>query len=121
MFGDVSHGIIILFTLYSFLLNSNYYKDLTGNEKNLNIDTSFIFSIFFGFMYNKLFSIPINFLGSCYHQINNYSEYIKNNNCNYIFGLDPIIFLSGNELTIMNSLKMKFSVIVGVIQMTFGI
>ncbi len=31
MFGDISHGIIILFTLYSFLLNSNYYKDLTGN------------------------------------------------------------------------------------------
>ncbi len=61
-------------------------------------------------MYNELFYIPINFFEACYLQINNYSENIKDNNCNYIFGLYPIIFLSGNELTIENSLKMKFSV-----------
>ena len=128
MFGDIGHGIIILFISIYFLLNSNYYKNLTGNNNEKNIFKyryffliSGIFSIFCGFMYNELFSIPINFFGSCYHQINNYSEYIKDDNCNYIFGLDPIILLSGNELTIVNSFKMKFSVIVGVVQMTFGI
>ena len=41
--------------------------------------------------------------------------------CKYKFGLDPVWMISNNELAFINSLKMKFSVIIGVFQMTLGI
>lgn len=38
----------------------------------------------------------------------------------YKFGIDPIWFRSTNEIAIMNSFKMKISVIFGVAQMLMG-
>lgn len=46
---------------------------------------------------------------------------MKQDNCVYPFGLDPKWYVASNELTFMNSLKMKISVIFGVGQMTLGI
>jgi V-type H+-transporting ATPase subunit a len=39
----------------------------------------------------------------------------------YPFGVDPIWFASKNELNYVNSLKMKLSVIFGVLQMSLGV
>ncbi len=36
-------------------------------------------------------------------------------------GFDPIWFISENDLVFVNSFKMKFAVIVGVLQMVFGL
>lgn len=36
-------------------------------------------------------------------------------------GLDPKWYIAKNELTFMNSMKMKIAVIVGVIQMGWGV
>lgn len=44
-----------------------------------------------------------------------------NKNCIYPFGLDPKWYVASNELTFFNSMKMKISVVLGVIHMLFGI
>jgi len=41
--------------------------------------------------------------------------------CTYLAGLDPIWFVSKNDLVFMNSMKMKFAVTVGIIHMVFGL
>lgn len=41
--------------------------------------------------------------------------------CVYIFGIDPVWKVAQNEMTFTNSLKMKAAVILGVVHMVFGI
>lgn len=41
--------------------------------------------------------------------------------CVYPFGFDPKWYVASNEITMFNSFKMKFAVIVGVTQMAVGI
>lgn len=42
-------------------------------------------------------------------------------NCNYAIGTDPVWGISSNKLTFQNGIKMKLSVIFGVLHMTMGI
>lgn len=41
--------------------------------------------------------------------------------CVYSVGVDPVWIISSNELSTMNSLKMKLAVIFGVLQMIMGV
>ena len=56
-----------------------------------------------------------------YNSTNSLSLEPKDPNCIYIIGLDPIWSISKNSLQYVNSFKMKFAVILGVLQMTIGI
>jgi V-type H+-transporting ATPase subunit a len=80
-----------------------------------------IFSFYCGLLYNDFLSVPLYF-NSCYPKYGNKGdELTKDKECKYKFGLDPVWMISNNELAFINSLKMKFSVIIGVFQMTLGI
>lgn len=50
-----------------------------------------------------------------------YSSEYAGNDCVYAFGTDPAWFLSPQYLTFVNSIKMRTSVIIGVVHMSMGI
>ena len=137
MFGDIGHSLILFCAAIYFCINS---KTLEKNVifKNILPFRYFLllmglFGTFCGFMYNDFLSVPINFPTCFKVKVNQtatndgdtikekFYELNKTNNCNYKFGLDPIWVTATNELTVINSLKMKLSVILGVMQMLLGI
>lgn len=97
------------------------------------------FSIYTGIIYNDFFSKSANLFGSSW-----YPAYDKRTISSsaflqleprtsenitdqmyagqpYPFGIDPIWQISNNKIPFMNSLKMKFSIILAVFHMGFGI
>ena len=77
-----------------------------------------IFSTFCGLVYNDFFSIPLDLFGSCY----NFDSGVKKEaDCVYPVGVDPIWYISAQEIQYLNSIKMKISVILGVFHMSLGI
>ena len=56
---------------------------------------------------------------TCYEEKE--GQMIKKDGCVYNFGVDPKWMGATNELSFINSLKMKLSVIIGVLHMTSGI
>lgn len=80
------------------------------------------FSTFCGFIYNDFTSIPIYLFGqSCYITDHSTNQVSFKEDCTYPIGVDPKWYIAKNELTYMNSLKMKISVILGVAQMSLGV
>ena len=126
MFGDIGHGLLIL--LLSIYIEVNHkkikYSDSILKElvryRYILLLMGF-FSFFCGFIYNDFMSVPLSFFKSCYINVENTKNTIKKEGCTYPVGMDPKWYSSVNELTFMNSFKMKWSVIIGVIQMTLGI
>ena len=77
------------------------------------------FAFYCGWIYNDFMSIPTNLWGSCYEPVepdnpDNHEHEKMDPDCVYFFGIDPRWYNSSNELTYMNSYKMKLAVIAGV-------
>ena len=128
MFGDIGHGIILLlFGIYLCVFNDKLYKSKSLLKSLLFARYFFLlmgfFSVYCGLLYNDFLSVPVD-CGTCY-DIKKYNKkgsmVKKDENCKYKFGLDPVWYISSNELAFVNSLKMKLSVILGVFQMVIGI
>ncbi len=98
------------------------------------------FSIYTGFIYNDIFSKAMNIFGSSWHplydeqtlaldeplQLNPLTHSVTEPTGMFVgypypFGLDPVWQVSGNNIMFTNSLKMKMSIVLGVIHMLFGI
>ena len=126
MFGDIGHGFLILLLSLYIEINCNTIKESNSILKDL-VKYRYIlllmgfFSFFCGIIYNDFMAIPLSVFQSCYINDKNSDKAIKKEGCTYPVGMDPKWYSSSNELTFMNSFKMKWSVIVGVIQMTLGI
>ena len=127
MFGDIGHSLFLLcLSIYLFIKNKSLSKSSNSMVQVLAQSRYFIllmgfFALYCGLLYNDFLSVPIYF-SSCYNKFGKSGEYLdKKKDCKYKFGLDPVWIISNNELTFVNSLKMKFSVIIGVFQMSMGI
>jgi len=136
MFGDMGHGSIILMValfLCAFehkLRNSSMKAILPFRYILLLMGLS---STYCGFIYNEFFALPMQIFSSCYNldtrslwmlaggEKNNFYYSRKNFECNYPFGVDPVWSLATTRLNFTNSIKMKLSVIMGVLHMTIGV
>lgn len=149
MFGDCGHGTVMFLAALWMVLNEKYL--LTQKSTNEIWNTFFhgrylillmgIFSIYTGLIYNDCFSKSLNIFGSSWSvqpmfRNGTWSMQVLKTNPllqldpavpgvysgnPYPFGIDPIWNLASNKLTFLNSYKMKMSVILGIVQMVFGV
>uniref|UniRef100_A0A8C1MML3 V-type proton ATPase subunit a n=1 Tax=Cyprinus carpio TaxID=7962 RepID=A0A8C1MML3_CYPCA len=148
MFGDVGHGLLMTLVALWMILeekdpklrkNTNEIWQMMFGGRYLILLMG-LFSIYTGAIYNECFSRGLNTFSSGWHVRPNAEYYnwteetFKSNQYlsldpnitgvftgPYPFGIDPIWGLANNHLTFLNSYKMKMSVIIGVIHMTFGV
>ena len=140
MFGDFGHGIML--TLCACVL-IGLEKKVAARRRPLDeiVGMVFggrylllfmgIFATYAGLLYNDCFSMGMDIFGSSWTK--DYSPdangtmvlqptlIMKEGAPVYPFGLDPAWKGVTNELLFVNPLKMKLSVIMGVVQMTLGI
>ena len=122
MFGDVAHGGLLFILGLILVLINDKVKHVQSIAPFLGARYILLlmglFATFSGLMYNDFLSIPIEFLAnSCYSDDSNKPE----PDCVYPFGIDHRWYRTEVEITYVNSLKMKLSVIFGVGQMMLGI
>jgi V-type H+-transporting ATPase subunit a len=138
MYGDVGHGTILMLAGLYMVINADSLRYTNPSMYMARYLVCFMafFAIYAGFMYNDMFSLGIDLFGTrwvetkCGGTDSNSecfkADYDTRNSASgergpYPFGIDPTWHGATNELLYMNSLKMKLSVIVGVVQMTVGV
>jgi V-type H+-transporting ATPase subunit a len=140
MFGDVGHGtLVLLFTIFMIFKEKEWSRQPLPELLQFPFDGRYVIllmsiaSIYIGLLYNECFAIPMDFFGSRFEVCNDTSnafmcpkaQYLVPNTTDtytpYPFGVDPAWKGAPNELAYYNSVKMKMSIIVGVLQMTLGI
>ncbi|KAK0492212.1 V-type ATPase, V0 complex, 116kDa subunit family [Armillaria luteobubalina] len=129
MFGDIGHGFIIFFAaLYMILAERKLSKADLGEIFGQFFFGRYIillmgiFSIYTGFMYNDIFSKSLHIWHSGWDFPDGEGKVTGVSNGHmYPFGLDPGWHGADNNLVFVNSYKMKMSVVLGVIHMTFAL
>uniref|UniRef100_A0A665TQS2 V-type proton ATPase subunit a n=1 Tax=Echeneis naucrates TaxID=173247 RepID=A0A665TQS2_ECHNA len=141
MFGDVGHGLLMTLAALWMVLEEKDPKLRNNNNEiwrmmfggRYLILLMGLFSVYTGAIYNECFSRGLSTFNSAWHvgpmfDKNIWNEYLTMDpvvpgvfTSPYPFGIDPIWGLSNNKLTFLNSYKMKMSVIIGIIHMTFGV
>ena len=136
MYGDIGHGTCLALAGF-FLICTEHYADARGTGEMMKgiysgrymFFAMGCFAIYAGMIYNDYFSIGLNLWGTNYifssHDGGAKASLIqgKYGDSKYVypFGVDPAWKISENELLFYNSMKMKMSVILGIIQMIFGV
>lgn len=147
MFGDMGHGLVLLLVgAFLCIFDGPIRRKAPGMAGILTaryiVLLMGIFATYCGVIYNDFMAIPIWAFESCYdirelrvgepgynpnattpihgHHNDQMAVFYKKD-CVYPVGVDPAWYLGKNELAFLNSLKMKISVILGVLQMSMGI
>lgn len=131
MFGDMGHGFVLFLAGGAMCLLNDFVINRVPSAKSFFMARYLfllmgLFGTFCGVVYNDFMAIPIFAGESCYdikedpHNPGHREATLKED-CVYPIGIDPTWYLAHNELTYMNSLKMKISVILGVMQMALGV
>ncbi|KAG6457957.1 hypothetical protein O3G_MSEX010593 [Manduca sexta] len=138
MFGDMGHALVMICFSGWMLKNEKKFmnKKSTNEIWNIMFGGRYIillmgmFSFYTGFIYNDFFGKCVALTRS--YWLNNYTKealakevYLDVNPAGptrkpYMFGIDPVISLSKNKIMILNSIKMKLAIIIGIIHMIFG-
>ncbi|OCF31307.1 V-type H+-transporting ATPase subunit I [Kwoniella heveanensis CBS 569] len=130
MFGDIGHGILMFLTAAAMIW---WEKPIAKNGVNENLETFFFgrylivlmgaFSVYTGLMYNDIFSKSLHLFQSGWEWPRGETGLVLAERTGHIypFGLDPGWHGADNSLIFNNSYKMKLSIILGVIHMTFAI
>lgn len=119
MYGDIGHGLIVfLFGLYLLIKNKDFQSTAMKGVSKFRYFFILLgfFAFYCGLLYNDFMAIPLPLFASCYN-----ADGVKDKDCVYPFGIDYKWYSASNDLTFMNSMKMKISVIIGVSHMIFGI
>jgi len=141
MFGDAGHGLIVtLFALYLIIkeeqlakIKDEVFRIIFGGR--YIIIMMGIFSIYTGLIYNDTFSRPFNIFGSAWRaniseetlqaeemfMLDPKDEAGQYTQSPYPFGIDPVWINAENKIVFLNSFKMKLSIIIAVIHMSFGV
>lgn len=145
MYGDVGHGAMVLIIGLWSIFNADFLK------RNRNMITEMLydgrycltmmgfFAVYAGLLYNDFFSVGVTLFQSRWQpvvqtvgdgndakQIVTHTPLFDDKNMGlgsgpYPFGVDPAWHGATNELTYLNSMKMKISVVIGVTQMIVGL
>ncbi|KAM1803654.1 hypothetical protein ACFX16_029802 [Malus domestica] len=134
MFGDWGHGICLLLgALVLIARESKLSAQKLGSFMEMLFGGRYVlllmslFSIYCGLIYNEFFSVPFHIFGGSAYKCRDTAcsevhtiGLIKYRDP-YPFGVDPSWRGSRSELPFLNSLKMKMSILLGVVQMNLGI
>lgn len=129
MFGDIGHGaLVFIFGAFLCIFKESLEKEKKGMlymalpARYLLLLQGF-FALYAGFIYNDFMAMPWDLFGSCYPRPQHGDHYVEKTSysCTYPVGIDPSWYGTSNELTFLNSFKMKTSIVLGVTQMLFGI
>jgi V-type H+-transporting ATPase subunit a len=120
MFGDIGHGLaVMIFGFYLCIMQkkieANSFLVKAVPYRYLIVMLGF-FGFYCGLLYNDFMAIPLPIFKSCYDE-----DGSRETDCVYPIGIDHKWYEARNDLAFMNSFKMKFSVIIGVIHMIGGI
>ncbi|KAJ1677900.1 H(+)-transporting V0 sector ATPase subunit a, partial [Spiromyces aspiralis] len=132
MFGDFGHGFLMALAAASLcfyersLAKGNYGEifKMFFNGRYIILLMG-LFSIYTGLLYNDIFSRTTHFFKKGWDWPDKLPESgtatARLNGHTYIFGIDPTWHHAENALIFTNSYKMKMSIILGIIHMSFGI
>lgn len=130
MFGDIGHGLIMFLAALYMVMKEKELAKVKDEIFSMFFFGRYIillmgaFAVFTGFMYNDIFSLSLTLANSAWK----WPEHIPSGTVTaeltqsrYPLGIDPNWHGAENNLIFTNSLKMKMSIILGVIHMSFAI
>jgi len=133
MYGDIGHGSMLFCAGLYLVMKGESLKYTLPDVYNARYFVAMMgfYAVYAGFMYNDFFSLGFNLFGtrwvedrveggSIYYKAD-YDILNEGGRGPYPFGVDPTWLGTSNELLFINSLKMKISVLIGVVQMTVGV